>query len=102
MKIQIIKVPYDCGYKELRQGRGPAHFILHKLDRVLEADGHQVKITRIEEKSPFTTEIGTAFELNRLLSKTALIYVSLWKRNLSTRSVCRAMPFSERISSLSS
>ena len=69
MKIQIIKVPYDCGYKELRQGRGPAHFIQHKLDRVLEADGHQVKITRIDSKSPFRTEIGTAFELNRLLSK---------------------------------
>ena len=69
MKIQIIKVPYDCGYKELWQGRGPAHFIQHKLDRVLEADGHQVKITRIDSKSPFRTEIGTAFELNRLLSK---------------------------------
>jgi arginase len=75
MKIQIIQVPYDCGHKDLRQGRGPAHFIQHNLDQVLEGDGHQIKITRVDAKSPFKTEIGTAFELNRLLSvevKTAI------------------------------
>ena len=75
MKVQIIQVPHDCGYQDLRQGRGPAHFIQHDLDKVLETDGHKVKITRIDAKSPFKTEIGTAFELNRLLSdevKTAV------------------------------
>ncbi len=75
MKIQIIQVPYDSGHKDLRQGRGPAYFMQNNLDQVLEADGHQVKITRIEATSQFTTEIGTAFELNRLLSdevKTAV------------------------------
>jgi arginase len=68
LKIQIIQVPYDSGYKDLRQGCGPAHFINRGLDQLLESDGHQVKIARIEAESKFTPEIGTAFELNRILS----------------------------------
>ena len=75
MKIQIIQVPYDSGYKDLRQGCGPDHFINQGLGKLLESDGHQVKITGIDVKSQFTAEIGTAFELNRLLSvevKTAI------------------------------
>lgn len=68
MKIQIIQVPYDSGHKDLRQGCGPASFIDRGLDQLLESDGHQVKIAHIEAASAFTTEIGTAFELNRLLA----------------------------------
>ncbi len=68
MKIQIIQVPYDSGYRDLRQGCGPTYFIDQNLDGMLEADGHQVRTTRIDAKAEFTTEIGTAFELNRLLS----------------------------------
>lgn len=68
MKIKIIQVPYDCGHKKLRQGLGPAHFIRHDLDKVLEADGHQVDVTQIDVNSTFTMEVGTAFELNRILS----------------------------------
>jgi arginase len=75
MKIQIIQVPYDSGHKDLRQGCGPTNFIEQGLDRLLESDGHHVKTARIESPSAFTTEIGTAFELNRLLAnevKTAV------------------------------
>jgi len=68
MKIQIIKVPYDCGCKEQRQGLGPDRFLKHNIDRVLEADGHQVQISQIESQSDFTIEVMTAFELNRLLA----------------------------------
>jgi arginase len=68
MKIQIIKVPYDCGYKEQRQGLGPDRFFKHGIDRKLEADGHQVAISQIESQSDFTIEVMTAFELNRLLA----------------------------------
>ena len=68
MKIQIIQVPYDSGHKDLRQGCGPASFIDQGLDRLLESDGHQVTIARIESASAFTTEIGTAFELNHLIA----------------------------------
>ena len=37
MKIQIITVPYDCGYKEQRQGLGPERFFKHHIDQKLEA-----------------------------------------------------------------
>jgi arginase len=75
MKIQIIQVPYDCGHKERRQGMGPGHFINNHIIQILENDGHLVNTACIEAGSEFTLEIGTAFELNRLLSdevKTAL------------------------------
>ena len=68
MEIQIINVPYDCGYKDRRQGLGPDHFGKHGVDQILESDGHQVKLTQIESQSDFTIEIMTAFELNRLLA----------------------------------
>jgi arginase len=68
MKIQIIKVPYDCGYREQRQGLGPERFIEHNINRILEADGHQVKVSQIESQSDFTIEVMSAFELNRLLA----------------------------------
>ena len=68
MKIQIIKVPYDCGYKEQRQGLGPDRFFRQSIDRILEADGHQVAISQIESQSDFTIEVMSAFELNRLLA----------------------------------
>jgi len=68
MKIQIIKVPYDCGYKEQRQGLGPDRFFKHGIDRKLETDGHRVEISQIESQSDFTIEVMTAFELNRLLA----------------------------------
>ena len=68
MKIQIIQVPYDCGYKNLRQGLAPDYFLRNNLVRILEDDGHQAEITRIDAESEFTLEVGTAFELNRFLS----------------------------------
>ena len=68
MKIKIIQVPYDCGYKDRRQGLGPAHFCRQNLEKMLEADGHDVAVTQIDAESAFTLEVGTAFELNRILS----------------------------------
>lgn len=68
MKIQIIQVPYDCGHKDVRQGLAPDYFLKNNLIRMLEGDGHQAEVVRIDAKSSFTMEIGTAFELNRQLS----------------------------------
>lgn len=68
MNIQIIQIPYDSGHQGLRTGRGPEHFLRHGIDQVLRNSGHQVDSYRIESKASLTTEIGTAFELNRLLA----------------------------------
>ena len=69
MNIQIIQIPYDSGHKGIRTGRGPEHFLQHRVDQALRDDGHQVGLYRIESKDSFTSEIGTAFELNRLLAE---------------------------------
>ena len=69
MNIQIIQVPYDSGHKGIRTGRGPEHFLQHGIDQVLRDHGHQVGSCRIESQASLTTEIGTAFELNRLLAE---------------------------------
>jgi arginase len=69
MNIQIIQVPYDSGHKNMRTGGGPDHFLQHGIDQILRDDGHQVTSLRIESSTSFTTEIATAFELNRLLAQ---------------------------------
>lgn len=69
MDVQIIQVPYDSGHKEMRAGRGPDHFLQHKLDEILRDHGHEVSLCRIEAGTPFNTEVGTAVELNRLLGE---------------------------------
>jgi arginase len=69
MNIQIIQIPYDSGHKDIRTGRGPEHFLQNRVDQKLRDSGHQVVSFRIESKASFTTEIGTTFELNRLLAE---------------------------------
>ena len=69
MNIQIIQVPYDSGHKDIRTGAGPEHFLQHGVDQILRDAGHQVKSYRIESKALFTTEIGTTFELDRMLAE---------------------------------
>jgi len=69
MKIKIIQVPYDCGHKNTRQGLAPDYFIKHGLVEKFANAGHQVDVSRIDTQSEFTMEVGTAFELNRRLSR---------------------------------
>ena len=69
MNIQIIQVPYDSGHKSIRTGRGPGHFLQHRIDQILRDCGHQVGSYCLESKASFTAEIGTTFELNRMLAE---------------------------------
>jgi arginase len=69
VSIQIIQVPYDSGHRGIRTGAGPEHFLQHGIDQILRDAGHQVETHRIESKELFRTEVGTAFELNRLLAE---------------------------------
>lgn len=68
MHINIIQVPYDSGHREERQGNGPARFIKAGAVDALESDGHEVDVSRVDAVTSYTTEITTAFELNRELS----------------------------------
>src|SRR5215216_1620956 len=69
MDIQLIQVPYDSGHKDRRTGRGPGYFLQHGLEETLRTQGHSVSSNLIGAKTSFTTEVGTAFELNRLLAE---------------------------------
>jgi arginase len=69
MNIQLIQVPYDSGHKNLRTGRGPDYFLQHHLDDILRQQGHSASSQSIEAKTSFTTEVGSGFELNRLLAE---------------------------------
>lgn len=69
MDLQLIQVPYDSGHKEMRTGRGPGHFLRHGLDDILRNEGHTVDSEQIEANDSFTTEVWTAFALNRLLAE---------------------------------
>ena len=76
MNIQLIQVPYDSGHKIVRTGRGPDHFLQRGADQILRARGHKVEVRRIEASTPFTTEISTAFELNRMLAESVRFAVT--------------------------
>ena len=69
MNIQIIQVPYDSGLESVRTGMGPAHFIQNGIDTILQNSGHSVNVTAVESSIPFSTEIGTTFDVNRNLAK---------------------------------
>ena len=70
MDIQIILVPYDSGHEGARTGKGPDYFIRNGIKHILQKSGHIVKVTPIESKISFSTEIGTTFEVNRLLAES--------------------------------
>ena len=69
MNIQIIQVPYDSGHEGVRTGKGPDHFIQNGIEQILQKSGHVVNVTRVKSRIPFSTEIGTTFEVNRLLAE---------------------------------
>lgn len=69
MNIQVILVPYDSGHKAERTGRGPCRFLERGVDRMLRGLGHEVGVSTVESSAAFNTEVGTAFELNRLLAE---------------------------------
>lgn len=77
MKVQIIQVPYDSGYRSVRMGGGPEHFLQNGIEQVLRGDGHVVYVDCVEAQSPFKAEIKTAFELYRTLAgRVSLAYDS--------------------------
>ncbi len=69
MDIQIIQLPYDSGHEGVRTGKGPDHFIQNGIDQILQKSGHVVNVNRVESRIPFSTEIGTTFEVNRILAE---------------------------------
>ena len=66
--LTLLYLPYDSGHHAARMGRGPLHLRQHGAADRLRSTGHDVAESIIEVPSPFPTEIGTAFALQRALS----------------------------------
>lgn len=69
MKIHIFALPYDSGNKHAHTGNGPLRFLEAGLHDILRQEGHHVSVSQIESNQPYTTEIGTTMELDRILAE---------------------------------
>ena len=76
MNVQLIRVPYDSGQRDLRMGRGPARFCEHGAADRLRAAGHVVAESTVEVSVPFPLEVGTSFALHRALSERVFAAVT--------------------------
>ncbi len=68
MNIRLIQVPYDSGSYNKRMGKGPFYFIENGLVETLKEKSYSIEEVVIESKETFTMEIGTSFELLRLVA----------------------------------
>jgi len=71
MRLAVFQVPYDAGHRGRRMGRGPLHLVERGLVRELEAQGHDVDLQPVLLPEGFTTEAGSAAEIQRRLARAA-------------------------------
>jgi arginase len=69
MYVRIIDVPYDSGHWGVRMGRGPGALLAAGLPERLRAAGRRVELERVRTVVRFPTEIATAFEVARGISR---------------------------------
>ena len=69
MEITLIQVPYDSGHYARRMGRGPVDLIQGGLETMLEHAGHDVRVLELRLDEGFLTEVGTAFDTQRLVAE---------------------------------
>ncbi len=68
MKVQVIQVPFDSGFRGVRMGAGPEHLLHRGLKPFLINNGYDGDVETIEPENSFRAEIKTAFELHRQLA----------------------------------
>jgi arginase len=68
VKISLIQVPYDSGYRNVRMGAGPEKITHVGLEKELANAGHEVHMRSIQVESQFQTENGTSFAVIRELA----------------------------------
>lgn len=69
VKITLFEIPYDSGHRDYRAGAGPRYLVDGGVRDALETLGHDVEYVVIEATQSPTTEIATAFDLYRQLSR---------------------------------
>jgi arginase len=66
--IRLLEVPYDSGRYGMRMGAGPLALAEAGAARRLRDRGHTVQQRRLSLHSPWHAELGTAFELHRMIA----------------------------------
>ncbi|MFD5213954.1 arginase family protein [Microbacterium sp. NPDC058345] len=67
--VQLLLVPYDSGRFDERMGAGPRALMAAGAARTLRERGHTVTEKELEPESDWRSELRTAFELHRILSR---------------------------------
>lgn len=68
MNLTLIQVPYDSGSYKKRMGKGPSCFIKNGLVERIKEKCDSIEEVVIKSKETFKMEIGTTFELLRLVA----------------------------------
>ena len=53
MKVNLIQVPYMCGYEGQGASHGPLRFVEEGADKLLVGQGHEVSVERMSGGSLF-------------------------------------------------
>ncbi|MFI5934133.1 arginase family protein [Actinoplanes sp. NPDC051494] len=69
--VRLIQVPYDSGHRAARMGAGPLALAGAGAAPRLRRRGHDVEERLVEASPSWRAEIGTAFELQRLVAGEA-------------------------------
>ena len=69
MRLAVFQVPYDSGHRGERAGKGPLHLVDRGLIEQLQRKGHDVELVPIHLPEGFSTEVGSAAEIQRLLTR---------------------------------
>src|SRR5215203_5877665 len=68
MKINLIQVPYACGYEGQGASGGPLRFLEVGADKVLAGQGHEVSVARIERGKAFLDSVSASLAINKQLA----------------------------------
>jgi arginase len=70
VNVELIVVPFDSGMRDVRMGRGPGRLLEAGIVEALEQGGGKVRVIRAEPaEGTFPSEVGMAFELQRVIAR---------------------------------
>src|SRR5581483_641396 len=90
MRIALITVPYDSGYRGRRMGAGPLRLLDAGAVRRLEAEGHSVRHIPIELANEFWTEVAAATRIQQRVADAVRDAIGRGERPLVLSGNCNS------------
>jgi arginase len=66
--LTLIEVPYHLGVEGVGPGKGPGAYLADGLAATLDADGHDVAVTRVTRSAPVLDELSAVLDVNAALA----------------------------------